>query len=159
MWVVNFHQNECSKCSLNSHVLIVLLCKFVPQLRELQEKYNECMDMLHEAQALSRQKHRDSAPSIGSFGSMNVLNPLPVFPAVSSFHVHYLCRKKSVNQSNQLSFELHQWFSNYGPWLPGNTLGLPDFCYPVQISKGIPLDQRYTRLNIPYTKNFLHVRA
>lgn len=53
------------------------------ELRELQEKYSECMDMLHEAQALSRQKHRESVPSIGSFGSMNVLNPLPVFPADS----------------------------------------------------------------------------
>lgn len=53
------------------------------ELLELQEKYQECMDMLHEAQALSRQKRQESIPSIGGLGSMNVLNPLPVFPADS----------------------------------------------------------------------------
>lgn len=95
--VCSVHQNGPFKCSLNSHVLIFLLCEFAPQLRELQEKYSECMDMLHEAQALSRQKHRESVPSIGSFGSMNVLNPLPVFPAVSYFHF-ITCAKKKINK-------------------------------------------------------------
>ncbi len=61
----------------------LMFLPLISQVQDLRDKYDECHEMLLESQEAVKEVHRRSLPQ-GKVPSYSALNPLPVFPLVSS---------------------------------------------------------------------------
>lgn len=95
--------DNCLEFSNNPATLCVFLflLSCVSQLRELEDKYAECMEMLHEAQEELKNLRNKTLP----LSTPRRFHSLGLFPMVSHIHEHVRMLQRS--------------FSHFGVSLPG----------------------------------------